>query len=203
MLHGIVSDVPELTVQFVLRGEVGTVLVHIAPNTDPRALGCGLLDDAVPAESALGYPVCKAVVRYGPQGYSAAMGWVQLVRSTDGQNPDQYELDPLSLLRDADTPYAFFGISPELFDSPFREHRVPMQWEARSYLCASPDAVMSRVALPMCAFSWGFTIAETGGVPNIAEPKPLPVATWAEHVELLERSHPTWRFREAPRRSAG
>jgi hypothetical protein len=189
--------VSERAVQFRLRGEVGTVLARVAPNTDPLAIGCGLLDSAVPGTAA-GYPVCRAQVQYRPQGYSAAMGWIQLVRSTDGQVPEEYELDPLSLLRHADTPYAFFGIKPELFDAPFRARRVPMMWQARSFLCASPDAVMSRIALPLCAVTWGFTIEEDGSTPNITGPEPLPVSTWAEHVRVLEAAHPAWRFRKDP-----
>jgi hypothetical protein len=58
------------------------------------------------------------------------MGWIQLVRSTDGETPDEYELDPLALFRHVDTPYAFFGIKPELFDAPFREHRRSIRWQA-------------------------------------------------------------------------
>jgi hypothetical protein len=91
--------------------------------------------------------------------------------------------------------YAFFGIKPELFDAPFRDRRAPMRWRARSFLCASPDAVMSRVAVPLCAFTWGFVIDKAGATPNIIEPEPLPIATWAEQVRLLEESHPAWRFR--------
>lgn len=192
------SCVQDLAVPFTLRGEAGTVLVSVEPNTDPLALGCGLLDEEEAAESALGFPVCRARVQYRPEGYAAAMGWIQLVRSTDGEDPNSYELDPLALLRDVDTPYAFFGIAPELFDAPFRGRRVPLTWQARSFLCASPDAVMSRTALPLCAFTWGFTITESDGVPAVVPPEPLPTTTWAEHVALLERAHPAWRFRRQP-----
>jgi hypothetical protein len=196
--YGTVTAVRERAVEFWLRGEVGTVLARVAPNTDPLAIGCGLLDRAVSGTAASGYPVCRAEVQYRPQGYSAAMGWIQLVRSTDGQVPQEYELDLLALFRHADTPYAFFGIEPELFDAPFRARRVRMLWRARSFLCASPDAVMSRIALPLCAFAWGFSIEEDGSVPNITGPEPLPVSTWAEHARLLEAAHPAWRFRKDP-----
>jgi hypothetical protein len=49
--------------------------------------------------------------------------------------------------------------------------------------------------VPLCAFTWGFVIDKAGATPNIIEPEPLPIATWAEHVRLLEESHPAWRFR--------
>jgi hypothetical protein len=194
--YGTVTAVRERAVQFRLRGEVGAVLARVAPNTDPLAIGCGLLDSAVPGTAASGYPVCRAEVQFRPRGYSAAMGWIQLVRSTDGQLPERYELDPLSLFRHADTPYAFFGIRPELFDAPFRGRRASMMWRARSFLCASPDAVMSRIALPLCAFAWGFSIEEDGSTPSITGPEAL--SKWAEHVRLLETAHPAWRFRKEP-----
>jgi hypothetical protein len=127
------------------------------------------------------------------------MGWIQLVRSTDGETPDEYELDPLALFRHVDTPYAFFGIKPELFDAPFREHRRSIRWQARSFLCASPDAVMSRVALPLCGFTWGFEIEEDGSDPRITAPEPLSAARWSEHLRSLEAAHPAWRFRKEPR----
>lgn len=120
------------------------------------------------------------------------------MRSTDGETPDEYELDPLSLFRHVDTPYAFFGIKPELFDAPFRDHRYPITWQARSFLCASPDAVMSRVALPLCAFTWGFAIDQDGSDPRITGPEPLGLASWNEHLDLLETAHPAWRFRRDP-----
>lgn len=61
---------------FKLRDEFGTVLAQVAPNTDPHANGCDLLDSDVPAFGAAGYPVCRAEVQFRPQGYSAAMGWI-------------------------------------------------------------------------------------------------------------------------------
>jgi hypothetical protein len=79
------GDVPELVVHFTLRGNRGTVHVRLDPNTDPLALGCGVLDSSVSAAAASEYPVCRAEVQYAPQGYLAAMGWVQLVRSTNGE----------------------------------------------------------------------------------------------------------------------
>ncbi len=187
--------VSDLVLPFVLHGAQGRVLVRVAANVDPTELGCLLLDPGMPATAAQGFPVCQAEVEYERGGYFAAMGWVQFVRSTDGQVPGKYELDRLALFRGVDTPYAFFGVRPCLFDAPFRGSRAPMTWRARSFLCASPDLVMSRTALPLCAFTWGFTIAGHGGDPVLAPPQQLPLDSWSEHLALLEASHRTWRFR--------
>ena len=190
-----VSQVSDLAVTFVLHGAQGRVLVRVSANTEPSELGCDVLAPDTPGFAAAGFPVCEAQVEYERDGYFAAMGWVQLVRSTDGHRPGEFELDPLALFRGVDTPYAFFGIRPRLFDAPFRESRAAMTWLARSFLCASPDLVMSRTALPVCAFTWGFTITEDGDQPLLAAPQQLPLEAWDEHLTLLEASHPTWRFR--------
>jgi hypothetical protein len=185
-----------LSVPFSWRGRPAAVVVTVEPNTDPVALGCDLLDPALAADAATGYPVCRAVVESEWAGYAACCGWVQLVRSTDGEDgPDRYGYDPLTLFREVDLPYMFFGVEPVLFDAPFRGDRLDLDWAARSYLCATPDGVMSRVVEPLAAFSWGFQVRD--GHVTIDEPTPLALATWDEHVPLLAGRHPAWTFRSA------
>lgn len=183
-----------LTLPFVLRGASGFVSAEVRPNDEPAAVGSNLVDAEAPAGAAQGFPVCRATVAYPLQGYLQAMGWVQLVQSSDGEGPGRYEVDPLALHREANTPYAFFGLAPDLFDAPFRSGRPVMSWQARSYLCASPDGVVSRAALPVAAFTWGFTISETGAAPVLRSAQPLPLRTWAEHASVLHVQYPGWRF---------
>src|SRR5690349_5699355 len=76
--------VSSAVVPFDLRGITGWVEVSIESNGNPSELGCGLLDDRVDADTAAGFPVCTATIRYERHGYAAALGWIQLVRSTDG-----------------------------------------------------------------------------------------------------------------------
>src|SRR5687768_42614 len=118
------------SIPFRLRSAAGTVEVDLVPNNHPVELGCGLLAGSVPARAAYGFPVCTATIRHPAQGYAAACGWIQLVRSSDG-GPG-FELDPLALFRGIDTPYAFFGVKPVLFDAPFRPGSEDLEWEARS-----------------------------------------------------------------------
>jgi hypothetical protein len=164
------------------------------PNEDPSGWGCCLLDPTLSPDAALGYPVCIARVEPPGRGYAAAMGWVQLVRSSDSEDdPLAYEIDPLTIHRDVNTPFAWFGAPPTFFDAPFRTERYPMTWRARSYLCASPDGVMTPQAHPLTAFSWGFDVTEELSI-DLIPPEPLGIATWEEHTGTLRRTYPGWLF---------
>jgi len=46
----------------------------------------------------------------------------------------------------------------ELFDAPSRGSRDDLDWEAHSFLCVSPDAVLTPRVQAITGFSWGFTI---------------------------------------------
>lgn len=164
--------------------------MSIVPNDDPMRIGCTLLDPTLPREAAFDLPVCEATPVIDLDGYAGACGWIQLVRSTDATG--EFELDPLSLLRDVATPFAFFGIKPTLFDAPFRQSRSDLSWTARSFLCAVPDAVMSKVVEPVTAFQWGFAV--TSGAIMIDDPKPLTPSAWNEHRSLLAMAFPAWTF---------
>jgi hypothetical protein len=183
-----------LRVPFDLRGTSGAVEVEIDVNDDPGDLGCGLLTERVRAESAVGFPVCTASIRYDRRGYAAALGWIQLVRSTDGaSNGAVFELDPLALLRDVPVPYAFFGIKPTLFDAPFRVTRTDLDWRAQSFVCFAPDAVMTKQVHAVAGFSWGFWLRR--GEMRFQEPEALGPADWNDHLATLASAYPGWTFR--------
>jgi hypothetical protein len=118
-------------------------------------------------------------------------GWTQMVRSTDSA-PDRFEMDPIALYRQVPTPYAWFGVRPELFDAPSRESRYDMTWEAHSFLCVSPDAVLTRHVQAIAGFSWGFTISQhdiTFALPAAQGPE-----AWDSHLDLLRTDYPGWIF---------
>jgi hypothetical protein len=181
-----------LRLSFSARGTSSTVNVSVLPNLDPAALGCPLLDPSLRPDAAYGYPVCRAEVATELDGYAAAFGWIQLVRSTDAPGPDEFGLDPLALFRDVATPFAFFGIKPLLFDAPFRQDRYPLRWEARAFLCEVPDGVMTRRVTPLAGFWWGFDVA--AGEVSIHAPRSLDLASWNGHLALLTAHYPDWRF---------
>jgi hypothetical protein len=185
--------VGDVTFPFSLRGKVGHVRVTLSPNDDPARVGCELLDPSIPADAARGFPMCEATPVIDLDGYAGTCGWIQLVRSSDASG--EFELDPLSLFRGVETPFAFFGVRPTLFDAPFRADRYDLTWTARSFLCAVPDAVMSKVVEPVLGFEWGFTV-EADAI-TIVSPSPLQLAAWDEHLPLFQATFPNWTFATA------
>jgi hypothetical protein len=184
---------PDLELPFELRGVGGRILVHLEVNDDPTGWGCDLLTDELPGDAARGFPVCRAEIDHPARGYAAALGWLQLVKSSDSQrDPATFEMDPISIYRDLATPFAFFGFKPVLFDAPFRESKNALTWRAQSYLCAAPDAVMTKRVGPVAAFAWGFDVV--GGQVRLHGPEGLNLASWNTHMALLESEYPAWRF---------
>lgn len=128
---------------------------------------------------------------YPADGYAAMFGWTQMVRSTDSAS-GRFDMDPIAFYEQVPTPYAFFGVRPELFDAPSRDSRDDMAWEAHSFLCVSPDAVLTRHVQAIAGFSWGFTISQQAII--FARPGVLGPETWDSHLGLLTASYPAWAF---------
>ena len=185
------ADADMLRVPFSLRSISGLISVSVTANTDPRAIGYSLLTGGLPVDAARGFPVCRATVTYPAQGYAAMFGWTQMVRSADSA-PGRFEMDPIALYQQIPTPYAWFGVTPELFDAPSRESRRDMTWEAHSFLCVSPDAVLTRHVQAIAGFSWGFTISQQHI--TLAQPAPLAPEAWDSHLDLLRTDYPDWIF---------
>jgi hypothetical protein len=187
----VIADAGHLRIPLLLRGISGLIAVSVTRNTDPDALGYSLLTGGLPTDPARGYPVCRAEITYPAQGYAAVFGWTQMVCSTDS-DPGRFEMDPIAIYQQIPTPYAWFGIRPELFDAPARATRYDMAWEANSFLCVSPDAVLTRQVQAIVGFSWGFTISNediTFSPPTALEP-----GLWDSHLDLLRTSYPDWIF---------
>jgi hypothetical protein len=185
------ADAGSLRIPFTLRGISGLISVSVTRNTDPDAIGYALLSGGLPTDAARGFPVCRATVTYPAEGYAAMFGWTQMVRSTDSA-PDKFEMDPIALYQQIPTPYAWFGVRPELFDAPSRDSRHDMTWEAHSFLCVSPDAVLTRHVQAVAGFSWGFTINHQDII--FTPPAALGPKTWDSHLDLLRASYPGWSF---------
>jgi hypothetical protein len=181
----------ELRVPFSLRGRSGLIAVSVTPNSEPDSIGYALLTGAATADAARGYPICRATVTYPAQGYAAMFGWIQVVRSTDSGN-GEFELDPIAFYRGLPVPFAFFGVRPELFDAPSRESRYDLEWEAHSFLCVSPDAVISRRVQAIVGFSWGFTVSR--GEIEFALLRVLGSPDWDGHLGLLGGGYSDWTF---------
>lgn len=182
-----------LGIAFLLRGRKGEVRVKVVENGDPNAVGYALLTGGQATEFARGFPICRATVVYPGAGYAAVFGWTQMVRSSDAASG--FEMDPIALYGDLATPFAWFGVKPELFDAPSRRTRYDMTWEAHSFLCSIPDAVLSRHVQPICGFRWGFAVQES--MVRVGPLQALPSTTWKGHLGLLRDSYPGWIFDES------
>jgi hypothetical protein len=170
--------------QFSHHGSTGTISIDCVPNDDPAALGC--------RPGALGLPACTASVTFPAHGYRAMFGWIQLVNSTDNASAGAaFEMDPLSLFSDVDSPYAFFGHLPTLFDGPSRQKRDDMDWLAHSFL-ATTHVDSKRRVLPLAGFSWGFEIR--GSKVALRPVAALASVDWRTHLPVLEKAHPNWHF---------
>ena len=170
--------------QFSYLDLTGTITIDCVPNVSPEVLGC--------SPGALGLPVCTAAVTFPGRGYRAMFGWIQLVKSSDNESAgDAFEMDPLSLFAGVDSPYAFFGHLPTLFDGPSRPKRDDMDWLAHSFLAATPFDGKRRV-VPLAGFSWGFEVR--GSVVALRPVARLAPADWRAHLRVLGQAHPAWRF---------
>ena len=183
---------PSLSLELFHARVAGRVVVTVERNDDPRRWGCDVLDRALPPETATAFPVCRAAIEHPAEGYAAAMGWVQLVLSSDSTTPDTFDVDPLALYRDVDTPFAFFGIKPLFFDAPFRPTKSDLRWEAVTYLAAVEGGVMTKKVRPLLGFTWGFDVAS--GTVELRPASALPVESWDTHVPLLAARFRAWRF---------
>lgn len=163
-------------------------------NDDPGRWGYELLEGALsfPHEEARGFPVVSARVRYSGEGYGAAMGWIQIVRvREEGGVEEQVIVDKPPQLSDDGSPYCFWGPEPSFFDAPSTTARLEL-WGADAFLVASPDAVMTKEARPVCGFTWGFS--NLGAVPEINAVLPIGEEAWTAARETLTKRYPTWSF---------
>ncbi len=175
------SPAAGLELPFRHAGRDAAVAVQIGANEDPAALGC--------REAARGYPVCRATIAPPARGYDDALGWIQLVASTDSGDGG-FAMDPFEPLGEAATPFCFFGFAPVLFDAPSRPTRADVDWVAHSFLAEVTD---TEAAAAILGFSWGFRIRD--GAIAIAAPAPLRGDdAWDRHLPVLATAHPGWTF---------
>ncbi len=168
-----------MKIPFAYGGVDGVVDARCVPMTDPESLGKSRND--------VGLPACTAVVDFPAQGYWALLGWVQLVAMGPPGEEPTWQADPFDLFEDSTSPYAWFGITPTLFDAPSRRHDVPLRWRARSFLATTPWDQSERLVAPLAAFEWGYDLDSTGVV-TVRGPARLPSTRVAGACALPARA---------------
>jgi hypothetical protein len=94
-----------------------------------------------------------------------------------------------------DFPFFSWGLRPSLFDAPAIA-QTSVDWWADSFLVASPDALMTPVIEPLCAFRWGYTVDDAGAV-TVRPPGVRDTAgAWAEIRGRVQELHPGWKLRD-------
>jgi hypothetical protein len=187
---------PVVTGSFVLHGRAGEVTVSYGVNDDPAHWGYPVLGLPYPDDVARGFPVVEARVEYQGTGYHAFMGWIQVVRYTEGANPLVVIIDRPPSVLDVDVPFLAMGPCPTLFDAPSTIWG-DTHWRADSFLVGSPDAVMTKTAMPLFSFRWGYD-RDASGVVTLRPCVPQPLSAWYEVRPLIAEQHPTWSLLDAP-----
>jgi hypothetical protein len=190
------GDVMTTEVPFVLRGQPGAVRIDYSPNDEPERVGFAstVLGPDYPPSMARGFPVMSARVSHEGHGYSAMMGWVQVVEYTaDGESALIFDVPPQ--LSDSDVPYFAWGVEPTVFDAPGFSDVRDVHWTADTFLVYTPDGLLTKELRPLVAFSWGYRL--NNGVVTIA---PLTVdgghRRWSARVIDFRRRYPAWTFHD-------
>lgn len=170
-------------------GADGLVQVEIGVNDDPEAFGV--------EEFARGFPFCRATVDPRASTYREMIGWVQVVERSD--HAPGFGVDLFEPLGDVPHPFAFFGFSPTMFDSP---HATFEDWDftAHTFLCGRGGKLLEqteaarREVRAVLGFEWGFS--KRGEKIDNAAPRPLSADDWNGHLPYLHErfSEPQWTF---------
>ncbi|GAB7335632.1 hypothetical protein MBLNU13_g07955t1 [Cladosporium sp. NU13] len=194
--HPATTDVQSLTLKFALaHSRAGAVTAFVKADNDPSKYGLQLILPNENTNTLQGFPVCEATVStIGTRGYGSIYGWIQMVRSGGPSNISgaPWEMDPIPILADLNTPFAWFGPEPKLFDAPIRIGVQDLDWTCHSFLTYIEDGLMSKDVKPVLGFEWGFELHN--GTPKLQILRELHLSAWNEQLDLLERSFTGWKF---------
>jgi hypothetical protein len=184
--------VQTLELGFELRGASGSVTVRCGLNDDPCRWGYDLLDLPDLVEVSRGFPVVEATVAHPAEGYAAVMGWIQVARYREPGEDEELFVDVAPQLKGSGIPWMSFGVRPAYFDAPSTDS-ADATFRADAFLAASPDALMTPVAEPLCGFSWGYDVV--GGTPASVPVTVADASRWAAMRPALQAACPAWTFR--------
>jgi len=165
----------------------GLVRVEMGINDDPGHFGG--------EDFARGHPYCRATVEPPAAGYREMVGWVQMVDMDD--RAEGFQVDLFEPLGEVPHPFAFFGFSPTMFDSPHSTYR---NWDfvAHTFLCGLGGRLIEQTELgrrevrAVLGFKWGFT--KRGDELDTFGPEPLVAEDWNDHLPYLAGKFRAWDF---------
>ncbi len=184
-----------LTIPFRARGQGGEVLVRYGANDDPRQWGMDHLDLPVKLDVIRGFPVLQAEIAYDGRGYSAMMGWIQVLDIQSLTSGKAFHLlDRFSAFDETDSPFNTFGHLPTLFDAPALD-ALPgsiVTWRADAFLAVLGNAGLTRRVTGLLGFRWGFDVKNQQ--PSLVPPLPLDASGWSDALPFLTEQCPNWEF---------
>lgn len=190
------TEVQSLDLEFSLsHSRAGSVTASVKADNDPTKYGLQLIFPDHDTNTLEGFPVCEATVStVGTQGYGSIYGWIQMVRSGEPSavSAAPWEMDPIPILAGLNTPFAWFGPEPKLFDAPMRTGVQELDWTCHSFLTYIEDGLMSKDVKPVLGFEWGFELRN--GKPKLKVLRELQLSSWDEQLDLLESSFTGWKF---------
>ena len=190
------NDFQSLNLKFSpSHSRAGSVTATVKADTDPSRYGLQLIFPNEGINTLKGFPVCEATVStVGTQGYGSIYGWIQMVRSGEpaGISATPWEMDPIPILAGLNTPFAWFGPEPKLFDAPMRIGVQELDWTCHSFLAYIEDGLMSKDVKSVLGFEWGFELHN--GTPKLKVLRELRLSAWNDQLDLLERSFAGWKF---------
>lgn len=165
----------------------GLVRVEMAVNEDPGRFGG--------EDFARGCPYLRATIEPPAVGYREMIGWVQMADL--GDRAGGFKADLFEPLGKVPHPFAFFGFSPTLFDSP---HSTNRNWNfsAHTFLCGLGGKLIEqavgrrREVRAVLGFKWGFT--KSGTEIDSFGPEPLSSEDWNGHLGYLREEFRAWKF---------
>ncbi|KAJ9652657.1 hypothetical protein H2198_008092 [Neophaeococcomyces mojaviensis] len=168
-----------------------TVHVSVQPNQDPKHQGQGLVGLYQDPDVVKGYPVLRATVSSSEyRTYASLYGWVQITNAPG----EPWVMDLYPMFEDLNSPFMSWGAEPTLVDAPGRQGVEHYDWTARSFLCYTPDAAMTKRVLPIMGFEWGFWIENYK--PYVKCLQKLDVSCWDSHLELFRDRFVGWTFEQ-------
>ena len=190
-----ISSRQTLEISFELsKRRSGTVNVSVEPDADPEQNGHLIIWPDEDTSKFLGFPECHATVRTtGLKGYGSMYGWIQMVKSA--ASDDKWEMDPIPITKDLNTPFVWFGAEPSLYDGPSWWLSRDLDWICHSFLAYVGDGVISKDVTPILGFEWGYWM-QVGKV-YVKRLRQVDLGDWDEQLELLKSQHEGWIFRDS------